>query len=139
MKILLISLAGIGDTLLAVPLLRALRQGYPQAQLDVLVMWGGAKQMLEGNPDVNNVFHEHLLEAGPLGGLSRLWRFREQKYDLSINAYPQGKIIYRVTAWYVGADRRLSHIYENHWFADNLLVTDTLEQDYDIHCIENNL
>jgi ADP-heptose:LPS heptosyltransferase len=43
MKILLIAMAGIGDTLLATPLIRELRLNYPDAQIDALVLWKGQK------------------------------------------------------------------------------------------------
>ena len=46
MKILVISLAGIGDSLLASPLLRGLREAYPDARIDALVMWGGTSRRL---------------------------------------------------------------------------------------------
>ncbi len=139
MKILVISLAGIGDTLLATPLLHALRDTFPKARIDVLVMWGGAKQILDGNPHITHVYHENLLQAGPRKGFEKLTKYRHEHYDISINTYPQGKRIYRVTAWYINALRRLSHVYENRSFLDRLLVTQTLEQDYNIHCVDNNL
>lgn len=139
MKILVISLAGIGDTLLATPLIEGLRRAYPQAQIDALVMWSGAKQILEGNPHVNSIFQEDLIKAGYFKGLKNLARYRRERYDLSVNTFPQSKIIYRVTAWYIKARRRISHVHENYCFLDDQLLTDTVAQDYQIHCIENNL
>jgi ADP-heptose:LPS heptosyltransferase len=139
LKILLVSLAGIGDTLLATPLLRALREQLPQAQIDALVMWAGSRDLLEGNPHVNTVHYRHLLRESHVQNLRFLWGVRRQGYDLSINTYPQGKIQYRITARLINARRRLSHYYENRHLWDDWLVTDAIEQDYHVHCIENNL
>jgi ADP-heptose:LPS heptosyltransferase len=139
LKILLVSLAGIGDTLLATPLLRALREQLPQAQIDALVMWAGSRDLLEGNPRVNTVHYQHLLRESHVQNLRFLWGVRRQGYDLSINTYPQGKIQYRITARLINARRRLSHYYENRHLWDDWLVTDAIEQDYHVHCIENNL
>jgi hypothetical protein len=48
MKILVISYAGIGDTLFATPLIHELRANFPDATIDALVRWRGAKDLLEG-------------------------------------------------------------------------------------------
>jgi ADP-heptose:LPS heptosyltransferase len=50
MNILVISLAGIGDTLFATPLIHELRANFPAANIDALVLWTGSKHLLEGNP-----------------------------------------------------------------------------------------
>ena len=64
MKILVISMAGIGDTLIATPLIRELRANFPDAVIDVLAMWPGAKDLLESNPHVNRVFQKNLMKCG---------------------------------------------------------------------------
>lgn len=138
-KILIVSLAGIGDTLLATPLIRGLREQLPRAQIDALVMWPGARDLLEGNPHLNTIHYCNLLKKNHLQNLSFLWYLRRQRYDLSLNAYPQGKIHYRITARLIGARRRLSHYYENRSRLDDWLMTEALEQDYQVHCIDNNL
>ena len=69
MKILLIAMSGIGDTLIATPLIHELRLSYSQAQIDVLVMWAGAKDLLEGNPHLNTVHQENLIKQGALRSL----------------------------------------------------------------------
>jgi heptosyltransferase-3 len=53
-RILVIVMRYLGDVLLTTPLLRSLRQAYPDARLDVLVFRNTAA-MLEGNPDINNI------------------------------------------------------------------------------------
>ncbi|HTL16254.1 MAG TPA: putative lipopolysaccharide heptosyltransferase III, partial [Patescibacteria group bacterium] len=60
MKILVISLAGIGDTILATPLIQELRANFPQAHIDALVRWPGSRDVLQGNPHLNAVFQQNL-------------------------------------------------------------------------------
>ena len=112
MKILVITMAGIGDTLLATPLIHELRANYPEATIDALTLWPGAKDLLENNPYVNRVFQKNLMKCGKLAALHFLWSIRREKYQLSINAHPQSRIHYRIAAWLVGAGVRLSHLYE---------------------------
>ena len=132
-------MAGIGDTLIATPLIRELRANFPAATIDVLAMWAGSRDLLENNPHVNRVFQKNLLKCGKLEALRFLWPLRRERYQLSINTHPQSRIHYRIAAQIVGAQARISHEYENfHWF-NRWLVTGTLPQDYSRHSIENNL
>ena len=138
MKILVISLAGIGDTLIATPLLHELRANFPTATIDLLVMWPGSKDLLERNPHINRVFQKNLMNCGKLEALQFLWALRRERYQLSINAHPQSRIHYRIAAWLAGADVRISHEYDCFNWLDRWLVTGTLPQDYTRHSIENN-
>jgi ADP-heptose:LPS heptosyltransferase len=137
-KILVISLAGIGDALLATPLIRELHANFPGAQIDVLVLWSGAKDLLENNPHLNCVYQKNLIKANKLAALRFLWSLRKNRYDLSINTHPQSRIHYRIAAFIAGAPVRISHEYEGFNWLDRWLVTGTLPQDYTRHSIENN-
>src|ERR1044071_2710586 len=139
MKILVISLAGIGDTLLATPLIRVLREQRPDAIIDVLTRWPGAADLLAGNSCVNRVHQQELVKPGPLSNLKFINSLRREGYDVSINTHPQSKREYRWIARLIGARLRLSHRYENWSWVDPLLVNRSIEQDYSIHCIENSL
>ena len=138
MKILVISLAGIGDTLIATPLLHELRENFPAATIDVLAMWPGAKDLLEHNPNVSRVFQKNLMKCGKFEAVKFLWSLRREGYQLSINTHPQSRIHYRIAAWLAGAEVRISHEYECFNALDRWLVTGTLPQDYTRHSIENN-
>ena len=138
MKILVISLAGIGDTLIATPFIRELRENFPGMAIDALVRWPGAKDLLEHNPNVNRVFQKNLMSCGKFEALRFFWMLRRERYQLSINTHPQGPMLYRVAAWLAGAEVRISHEYERFTWLDRLLVTGTLPQDYSRHSIENN-
>ncbi len=139
MKILVISMAGIGDTLIATPLIHELRANFPDATIDVLAMWAGAKDLLEHNPHVNRVFQKNLMKCGKLEALRFLWSLRRDRYQLSINTHPQSRIHYRFAArGWRARDVRISHEYECFSWLDRWLVTGTLPQDYSRHSIENN-
>jgi len=64
MKILIITLSGIGDALMFTPALKLLRKSLPDAELDALVMYRGAKEIFESNPNFNKVIHFNFLEEG---------------------------------------------------------------------------
>lgn len=138
MKILVISLAGIGDTLIATPLIRELRENFPDARIDALVRWPGAKDLLERNPHVNQVLQKDLMQCGKWEAVRFLWSLRDERYEISINAHPQSRIHYRIAAWLAGAPKRISHEYECSHLLDRFLITDSLPQDYSRHSVENN-
>jgi len=131
-------MAGIGDTLLATPLIHELRTNFPDATIDALVLWAGSKDLLENNPHLNRVFQKNLINRGKLEGLNFLWSLRRERYDISINTHPQSRMHYRVAARIVGATTRISHEYEGFSWLDKHLVNHTLPQDYTRHSIENN-
>jgi ADP-heptose:LPS heptosyltransferase len=139
MKILLIAMSGIGDTLIATPLLRELRANFPKAQIDVAVMWAGAKDLLEGNPNVNRVWQKNMIKDGAWNSLPFLHELRRERYDISLNAHTQGRLAYRGVAAFIGATRRVGHAYDNtgwldrHWFMHAMVP-----EDYSVHSIENN-
>jgi ADP-heptose:LPS heptosyltransferase len=138
-KILVISLAGIGDTLFTTPLLHELRVNFPGATIDVLTKEAGARDLLESNPHINRIFFKSLLTCGRIAGTKFLASLRRERYDISINTHPQSRIHYRVAAWLAGAKTRISHEYECFGALDRLLVNRTLAQNYSVHAVENNL
>jgi heptosyltransferase-2 len=137
--VLVISLAGIGDTLLATPLLHELRANFPTAELDALVLWAGSKDLLEDNPHLDTVFQKNFFKASKLETLRFLQPLRKTRYDISINTHPQSRIHYRLLARLIGARVRLSHRYECVGALDRLLVNRLVPQDYERHSVEQNL
>ena len=138
-RVLVFSMAGIGDTLMATPVLRDLRKRWPGARVEVVVMWPGSAQLLAGNPHVDAVHAFNLLEHPRHEGLRFVLGLRRPPADVSLTLHPQGRREYRWVARLAGARRRLSHRYENESWLDPWLVTDAVEQDYTVSCAENNL
>jgi len=138
-KILVISLAGNGDTLFATPLLHELRLNFPGATIEALVRWAPARDLLAGNPHLNRVHQKDLMKCGPLAALHYLRGLARNGYDVSINTHPQSRVHYRVVARVIGAKIRFSHEYDGSGFLDRWLVNRSLPQDYTRHAVDNNL
>ncbi len=132
-------MAGVGDTLIATPLIHELRRNFPAAELHALVLWAASRDLLEGNPHLDVVHQKNLIKAGTWAALRFLLSLHKHRFDISINAHTQGRIHYRIVARIIGARIRLSHEYENHGWLDRRLVNRTLPQDYSVHSVENNL
>lgn len=137
--ILVIALAGIGDALIATPLIRELRANYPAAEIDALVFWAASRDLLAGNPHLRRVHQCNSFEVGAPAFLKFMFGLRKERYDVSINTHPQSKVEYRIVARIIGATQRLSHTYDNSNMLDELLVTHVMPQDYAIHSADNNL
>lgn len=119
-RILAVKLADLGDALLVVPALRALKQAYPAAQLDVLTTETGRKG-LDGLPFIDNliVFDKYLFDSPRQalrpGNLGRATRFlaglRRQRYDTTVFFHHFslnfGVLKYRAVAGVVGAKRNV--------------------------------
>lgn len=138
-RILVIALAGIGDTLMATPFLHELRANFPAATLETLVMWPGARQVLQGNPHLDTVHQHHFLKASRLASLRQVLGLRRRGYDASFNTHPQARTEYRLIARLIGARRRFSHRYDRWTWLDERCVTDSVPQDYGLHAHANNL
>lgn len=139
MKILVISLAGIGDTLFATPLIHELRENFPDATIDALVLWAGARDVLDNNPHLSTVHQKNLIAAGKKETWKFLMALRKRRYDVSLNTHPQSRVHYRLVARLIGAATRISHDYDHAGALDRWLVNQTLPQDYSRHSIDNNL
>jgi heptosyltransferase-2 len=137
-KILVIAMAGIGDALIATPLIHELRANFPGATIDALVRWPGARGLLENNPHLNRVHQKDLIACGMIERLKFLRSLRRDHYDVSINAHPQPRIHYRIAARIIGAPIRISHEYECFGWLDRKLANKVRPQDYTRHSIENN-
>lgn len=84
-RILVVVTRRIGDVLLSTPLIRSLKQAWPETRIEALV-FAGTQGVLAGNPDLDAV---HTVPERPgliphLGLLLRLFR----RYDLALSLLP---------------------------------------------------
>jgi heptosyltransferase-2 len=139
LKILVISFAGIGDTMFATPLIHELHENFPGAKIDAFVRWEPAKSLLENNPYLDTLYQKDIAVDSKLDSLRFLMKLRRERYDISINTFPQSRREYRFVAKFIGAEKRLSHDYENFTPFDRRLTNILLPVDYSKHAVENNL
>ena len=92
-RVLVIVTRRIGDVLLTGPLVRSLKDGWPSAQIDLLVL-PGTENVLAGNPDIHRI-----LVTPPslrIDFMRQLWR----SYDLAISTSPSDRPT--LYAWWAG-------------------------------------
>ena len=140
-RLLVLSLAGAGDTLMATPLLRELRAQFPEARIDVLVLQTpAAADVLAGNPNIDRVLPHNFMKEPWGRSVARLWRLRRERYDLSISTFPQNRLAYNLVARLAGARERIGFDYAVDCGArSRLLQTRTIPERTDLHVAENNL
>lgn len=139
MKILVIALSGIGDALMFTPALRTLRKNLPNAEIDALVMYKGAEEILSSNKNLNKVIHFNFPEEGIFKSLKFLAELRK-KYDASINVYPSNRKEYNIISYIIGAKERGGAVYLRRdkscfGFLNNIRV---LEND-SVHNVQTNI
>ena len=141
-RLLLIATRQIGDVLLVTPLLRSLRQAYPQANIDILV-YNNKGGMLEGNPDYNTLIS--VAEHPNFSQYRRLLTQIFRNYDLAISTLAGDRpLIYALLAaptriavvpplrwqdtwkrWLIQAWTELDN-YQTHTVIQNLRLADLL-------------
>lgn len=112
-KILLISLAGIGDTLLFTPAIKVIRRNFPNAEIVAMVRHKGALEILENNPNVDELIIWDFLEKGLWRSLKFVLGLRQKEFPLTIIAYPSNRIEYNGINFLIGSKLRPTHRY-NH-------------------------
>ncbi len=103
-KILIIKFRALGDILLSVPAMRAVKDAYPSAKIGVLVNKGG-EELLDGQSFVDEllVFDK---KSGPViaRDLDLIQEVMDKKYDLVIDMY--GNMRSALLAYFSGAKYR---------------------------------
>jgi len=140
MKVLFISLAGIGDTLLTLPAMRFLKESKPACQVTCLTMLKGAHAAVAEWGCVDETIHFDFQKAGIVESLKFVWGLRKRKFDVSICTYPGNRLEYNAISWLIGANERIGHRY-NHMAVrcGNWLHTRRVIEDDKASNIEENL
>lgn len=119
-KILVIDLAFIGDVVLVTPVLRSLKQQYPDGEITLMTVPGTASvaAML---PYVNHVitYDKRGVDKGLLGMWCLGKRLRQEKFDLAVcmNFAVRGAMV----AWLAGIPRRAGYdIQHGRWFLNRI-------------------
>lgn len=103
-KFLVVNMNYMGDALLTTPAIAALRSAFPDAQIDTVVGAGTAAEVLQGNPDLNQI-----IARTARGGASRLLQIfrllRAGRYTDAVILPPLPG--YAFAAWLARTPRRV--------------------------------
>ncbi len=140
MKILVFCLPGIGDSLMATPMVKLLKEKLPGAEIDVACMLGGVEYVFKNNPNINDIYRLSLYGENKLKGLMQTLKLRKKKYDVSILAFPCYRREYHLVHFLAGAKKRIAHRFKSGYFTElHWLNTDLIEVDENEHNVINNL
>ena len=139
-KILILALPGIGDALLATPMIELLRNAKPEAEIHAVVMFTATRDMFEHDACIDKVHYYDFIAGPKSGALKVVSDLRKMQFDLSINIYPQNRREYNLISFLIGAKRRISVRYRRRDPQNfSWLNTETLLEDDTLHCVEENV
>ncbi|MDD5130190.1 MAG: lipopolysaccharide heptosyltransferase II [Candidatus Omnitrophica bacterium] len=121
-RILIARTDRLGDVLLSTPVIKALRQKYPQAYISMMVS-PYTREALEGNPDLDEVitFDKNIKNSkGWLATLKFAGILRKKKFDLAIVLHPTKRV--HLLVFLAGIPKRLGY---DHKFG--FLLTDKIK------------
>jgi ADP-heptose:LPS heptosyltransferase len=108
-RILLVRPERIGDVLIAVPVIRAVRQRYPEARIDLLLSTANAGVRFAVSPWVDRILI-YEKQVGPTIALVRT--LRRARYDLMVDLVNEPSVTSRFIAKWSGARRVLGMLHE---------------------------
>ncbi len=126
---------------MATPLIRELRQAYPSANIDVLVMQTNvARDILVGNPCVNEVLYFNFMEEPRWRSLAFCLKLRKRHYDYSLSPMPQNRLEYNLVSWMIGALERVGFDYIHDGITGkSFCLTKRIKEQQNTHVVDNNL
>ncbi|MCW5627045.1 MAG: glycosyltransferase family 9 protein, partial [Burkholderiales bacterium] len=148
-RFLVIRRDNIGDLVCTTPMIRTLRQHYPEARIDALVNTYNAP-VLDGNPDVDAV-HVYMKAKHREAGRSVIrvygdrvalfWRLRRERYDYAILAGSGYQARALRTARMVGATHVIGFVHERDYAGpiDRPLWKDPAEVVHEVEIVQRLL
>ncbi len=112
MKILLIGPYGIGNTILALPAMKILREHYPEARIDLLTLLPSTTAIVKFfNKDFNIINNLYSLNSNKIDTIKEILKLRKIKYDYSILLFPSARIHYNIISFLCKAKKRIGSKY----------------------------
>lgn len=139
-RFLLVAAQGLGDSLEATPMLRALRRAYPRARIEVAVTHSGPRTLFAALPEyVDAVLELPYWEKGGAAFLAALLEAgRGRRYDASFLAYPSARPAYQLLSARFSARRRFAHRHDPRMLFDLPFFRATLVDVRPVHNVERN-
>lgn len=107
-KILIVRLDRIGDVILSTPVIKALRDAYPDSHIAFMVR-PYAFDVVNGNPHLNEVivYDKNGSEKGLAGNVRFISKLRREKFDLAVVLHPTNRS--HLLAFFAGIPERIGY------------------------------
>lgn len=141
MKIAVLIIKGIGDTLHAIPALKALRQAKPGASITVVVADRSSGELIAASGlNLKPVVLPFRAAGRFLYCLRVLYGLRRERFDASITMFPSNRVWYNIFALVVNARLRITHRYPcGRLRALAFLQNKRVDAPRGLHTVEHNL
>ncbi|MFQ6032416.1 MAG: glycosyltransferase family 9 protein [Candidatus Zixiibacteriota bacterium] len=138
-KLLIISMAGMGNLILSTPLIKNLRNDFPKAKITLLVRREFSRAVLKPGHLINDIVICNL--DLPIFKIFKiLLKLRRERFDMSLTAFPSNRLSYNLIAFIIAAKMRLTHEYETGKFRTlSFLQNRKVKAIKGIHDVDQNL
>lgn len=132
---------GIGDALMATPMIKQLKGKFPNAQIDIACMFKPIAYVFKNNKNIHDIHFLPIFDQrNRLISIYHLLKLRRNNYDVSILAFPTYRREYHYVQFMVGAKKRISHRYKKGYVSErHFLNTSLVPVEEEKHNVENNL
>jgi len=139
MRILIISISGMGTTIMFLPLLKHIKKKFPDASVELLVGKPYIKDLLSENEFIDQIHVWDFFSKPKSKTIRFLLSLRKNKYDFSFSVYPNLRREHNVIAFLIGAKKRIIHKLQDGKIGRlSLLNHGSMEPSLLKHDIENN-
>lgn len=134
-KILIISVSGIGNTILQSPLINAILKR--DFVVDILFRNKAMETIFRLDKRINK---SYTIPKTKKEQLKFIFELRKNKYDYSIVCFPSNKLYFNLFPFIIGAKKRVIHLYNVGKFKTfSFLSNIKIESDEKLHDLEQNL
>ena len=134
-KALIISVSGIGNTILQGPFIRSVLED-GRFEVDCLFGNQGMAQVFKGYPAMNKAF---VLPGSFSNSIYLIAILRKRRYDISLSCFPSNRPQFHLLPFLIRAKKRLIHDYGKFNAAFSFLSNEKIKAQRGIHDVEQNL
>ena len=140
MNILVTPQFGIGDALMTIPAISAIKSSYPDWKVTVFTIKRPIYEIFLNNPNIDNLLFVPLTEWNRFKAALFVLKNLRKRYDVTINFYPSNRKEYNIFSFLTGSMMRIGHRYLRSDLREaNFLKNYTVKEDPSLHCVEENL
>ncbi len=135
-KVLLISVSGIGNTILQLPLIKSVAKQQGEFLVDVLF---GSKEMAALLTMAKDIRRRFVLPGGFMAKAHLVKALRKEKYSWTVACYPSNRPEFHLLPFIIGARKRVIHSYPDSRSPFAILSNRKIDAKSGLHDVEQNL